>query len=231
MDYPSSGQIINGTPPFIDIPMNIDKLEDYVNLILPLDIGIVKAKKEKQKWEYSTKTVVEIKKEAKKVLDAGISRMEGDLAEEIKRNQNRQSNAGFVINVLKEVVALKNLSKHFDEIKKTDLAGVTESLRIAKIIECNEKIQKLEKEKAKYFRYGETGAFIKEIQYVERWKVMAIHFGEEVDAGGRNILHNKRMLALFNKLELGKLPRPKLYRPIVIDNKEYDLHPGWHKQR
>lgn len=231
MNYPDNGKRISETPVFVEIPNpNINKLSDYVEKIMPLDKEILEIKKERESWLSSTKTVEEIKKGCEDCLKIYISKAESKLAEEIRKNQERKAGARSddVVNALKELMAWKNLLNHLDEIPKTEVVGVTEGLRTAKVSECNDKIQKLQKKRKSYLPYGDSNLFIKEAQYVERWKSMCIFFGEPVEVSGRNILHNERMLAIFRKLGLDKLSRPKLYRPFVDENgKEHDLHPGY----
>jgi len=226
-------KIIYDTPAFINMPVQIDKLEAYVTKILPLENQIEKVRREIEKYLAMPKTVEEIIDEVKIMITNDMEKAKSSLSEVIERLQNRQGSIVEILNVLRNYLAWKNILENLELVpKKTTIISITKDFRENKVLQLNLEMQKLKKEKSNYYPYGDTGIFQKEFRYVEIWQMTAPNFSNPVDAGGRflneNIELDKKLLLLYEKLELGKV-KNRLSTSIILDGKEVWLHPGYYQ--
>lgn len=227
-------KILIGKPTYVSgIAYDIMKLEIYVNEVLPADEAVAKAEKEKDKYAIPPKTVTEIQRELKEILDNDLVKIDASITEFLEQSQKGETFAMTnLFTVLEKYIVNRDLVKHLYLVKgKSGIEGtISQENREARIRELEEKIAKAKQNRVKV---RPLVKFDSERKYVERWRLNVVNYWTEpVDAGGlwlneNNPLH-KRLIALYENLKLKDIPRNRLRQPMIIDGVEWVFHPGHH---
>jgi len=231
-----------------------DSLEIY--RVLPVNIqGLVKAlarQKLEEKVKIAQKKIEDLLKgilsiqEVKEIilnqlkLDQ-ISRQAfaNDFFQEIKYLQERHiSNPDVAIEklikccLLQEGVAKTVLDSIINE--KDFAEEMSREEREKRIAKLRKEVETLEKEiKEKYSTpEGYKGDFYgDQYRYIEQWRYIAPRFDGYVNAGCRwlnpDFDLDRKLIEIYNKLELGNIPKIRLRMPIRLDSKNYDIVPGY----
>ncbi|NVM56009.1 MAG: hypothetical protein HWN66_20090 [Candidatus Helarchaeota archaeon] len=233
----SSGSLIEVVPGERNLPVDLALFREFAEIDI-LEREIRESYKEidfTNSLKENPKTVATVKRELEECLKNYIAKAEADLKVMIVSRQIGATSpfivrADDIANILRELVAWKSLSKQIYLVESTDVKGFTEEVRQARIKECREKIEKLNKKKEKYFPKQQREWYEKIGKQVANWKDYAKYFGFPVNINGvylngKNPAH-KVWLEIYNMLEMEKIPRYKLLVPMTINGKEFIYHPG-----
>lgn len=221
------------------ISIDLELLEDYAKVKI-IDNEIVKIGKEKNGYNdlsKNPKTIATIKKEFEECLQNYIAKAETDLKRIVIGRQTGETSPFViridnVVDILREITTWKNLSKQVYLIPSTDIKGMAEEIRQAKVKDCIKRIEKLNKEKQKFFHKGQTHWYNELQKKADRWIAVVVQCGKPVDVNGKWLNEDdetdKRWLKVYHDLKFDEIQKHKLRSPVIINGKEFEYHPGFH---
>jgi len=233
----NSNKIIEFVPAERDITVNLELLKDFAEVDI-IEREIDKLQKEREyvsSLKQNPKTVTTIRKELEECLDYYITKGESDLERLIVDRQIGAINPfavriDDVVDVLQNLINWKSLKKQVYLVKSSSITGITEEVRQAKIRECDNRIEKLNVKKQKFFPKGQTEWYQKISRQADDWRTFVRYFGFATNINGvflnKKNAEDKKWLEIYAMLELEKVARYKLLVPIEINGKEFVYHPG-----
>ena len=224
-------RMVTSVPAPETVVVNFELLRQYIK-INAIDEKINEAKKIREKCLTSIRSVVEVKKDLKKHIEgAYLLEAEVELKKAVDDYQKRKGRIDEVASALKEYVNRKHLAKETYLIKTDDFErGVPEGKKLEEVAKLDNEIIKLQKQRQKLIPLGMTNWINKMAQLVEKWKKVAPYFANPVTVGGIYLNgkdpNDEQWLDVYKELKLGDIPKFRLYKPAVVNGKEFTIHPG-----